>query len=92
MVVRSQRQRKNSLIITQITDNEYLIEGEIDLVKIGCIVDPIISYIDISNGPFLQIGRDFFGKGTIKNIDLIEQENFPILKIGIITYETTQKY
>lgn len=76
--------RKNSLLITQIADNQYLIEGDIKSARFGYVVDPIINFVDISNGPYIQLGMDFFGKGSVDSIDLINKEtNSLIIKVTI---------
>jgi len=75
--------RKNSVIITQINNTEYLIEGNFD-IKLGCVVDPVIVYANIINGPFIHVGKDFLGKGSVSNIDIIENtKNNIIIKIKL---------
>ena len=76
------KKHKHSLIVTQITDNQYLLEGNIESARFGYVVEPIINYIDISNGPYLQLGKDFFGKGLVDSIDLIDNHPF-IIKITL---------
>lgn len=87
MIKNTHIQRKNSIVITQINLNEYLIEGNFDL-RLGCVVDPIISYADISCGPFIQIGKDFFGKGSVSNIEIISSSiNNIIMKVTLYDKE-----
>jgi phosphatidate phosphatase PAH1 len=76
---------KRSKTVTQIDHNSYLIEGETDCVRFGCEIDPIITYADIEGGPFLHIGKDFFGKGTISNIQNIDsgRNGYIIIRVTI---------
>lgn len=79
------RCKSKSKTVTQITQNEYIIEGEVDSVRFACEVDPIINYVDIDGGPFLHVGRDFFGKGYITEIQYIDsnRDNYLIIKVTI---------
>jgi|APGre2960657373_1045057.scaffolds.fasta_scaffold18219_5 hypothetical protein len=77
---------KISRIVTQINNNEFLVEGEIECAKFGFQVDEsFLNFADIQGGPFLHIGQDFFGKGNIKNIQKIDsgKDDYLILKITI---------
>lgn len=85
MSINTQVKRKNSIIITQITDHEYLLEGNFDL-KLYCVIDPIISCADIIGGPIIQINRDFLGKGLVKNISIINNTKDNII-IKVSLYE-----
>lgn len=87
MISNTHIRRKNSIIITQINISEYLIEGNFDL-KLGCVVDPIIAYANIINGPFIHIGKDFLGKGLVSNIDIVENTKDNII-IKVKLYEST---
>ena len=80
------KSKKNSLIITQISDNQYLLEGSVTSARFTYVVDPIINSVDISNGPYLQLGKDFFGKGCVDSIDLINKDSF-MLKITIRSHQ-----
>lgn len=79
------RCKRKSKTITQIEENQFIIEGEIDKVKIGCTVYPIITFIDIDGGPFIHIGRDFFGKGSVIDIQNIDsdKDNYIIIKVTV---------
>jgi hypothetical protein len=77
--------RKNTFIITSINSCEYLIEGNFD-IKLGCVTDPIIAYANIINGPFIQLGKDFLGKGLVSNIDIIDNTKDNII-IKVKLYE-----
>ena len=76
---------KRSKTVTQIDRNSYLIEGETDYARFGCEVDPIIMYVDIDGGSFLHVGKDFFGKGIITNIQHIDsgREGYIMIKVVI---------
>lgn len=77
---------KLSRIVTQINDNEFLVEGSADFAKFGFQVDETnLNFADIQGGPFLHIGHDFFGKGLIKYIHKLhsDSDGYFILKITI---------
>lgn len=77
---------KFSRIITQINDNQFLIEGSVDKAKFGFQNDETqLTFADIEYGPFIHIGHDFFGKGLVRCIEKIEsnQDGYIILKITI---------
>lgn len=76
---------KRSKTVTQIDRNSYLIEGETDFARFGCEVDPLITYVDIDGGPFLHVGKDFFGKGMITSIQNIDsgRNGYIIIKVTI---------
>lgn len=79
----TQHKRKKSITITQIDSNQYILEGDLEL-RIGCTIDPIIDYANISNGPFIQIGKDFLGKGSVSNIEIISSSiNNIIMKVTL---------
>lgn len=76
----------NSRIVTQINGRQFLVEGQIDFARFGFEIDESsISFIDIDNGPFLQVGQDFFGKGRITNLEKIscERKDYLIIKVSI---------
>ncbi|NBU33526.1 hypothetical protein EBS40_02760 [bacterium] len=77
--------KDKQLILTQITDNQFLIEGEFNKVKIGGENEYSISYMDFECGPFIHIGKDFLGRGRVTNIDLIDQDNpnYIIVKVKL---------
>jgi hypothetical protein len=77
---------KISRIVTQISVDEFLVEGEIESARFGFQTDDsFLNFADIHGGPFLHIGQDFFGKGIIKNIEKIDndKEDYLILKVTI---------
>lgn len=80
----TQYKRKNSKTVTQISSNQYLIEGDIDYLRLGYVTDPIISYADIGSGPYLEVGKDFFGHGIIDYIEMLyHSNNHVIFKITL---------
>ena len=88
MIQNTHTRRKNTFVITSINSCEYLVEGDFD-IKLGCVIDPIITYANIINGPFIQIGKDFLGKGLVSNIDIIEntKEN---ISVKVRLYEQSE--
>ena len=76
----------NTRIITQIGEQEYLIEGHSDWAKFGCQFDPAyLTSVNLDGGLFLLVGDSFLGKGkisAIQNIDS-EEEGYIILKITL---------
>jgi hypothetical protein len=86
VVKSTQYKRKNSFIITQIYHSQYLVEGDLE-VKIGCVTDPIIDYANIINGPFIQLGKDFLGKGSVSNIEIISSTKNIMLKVTLYDKE-----
>lgn len=81
---------KNTRVITQISENEYLIEGESDWAKFGCQYDPaFITSANLDGGPYLLVNDSFLGKGRITHIQNIEteQSNYFVLKVTIAPYK-----
>jgi len=77
---------KNKRIITQISENEYLVEGESDWARFGCQSDiSIITSANLEGGPFLITGDSFLGKGKISAIQNIDsgRDGYIILKITL---------
>ena len=77
--------------ITQISDSEYLIEGESDYGRLGFEIDPsMLTYADFEGGPFLHIGDIFWGKGKILEIQTIDsgRDGYMIIKVVL---ETTKE-
>lgn len=77
---------KNTRIITQIGEKEYLLEGYSNWARFGCQYD--ISHItsaQLDGGPFLLVGDSFLGKGYISAIQNIEtdQDNYFLLKVTL---------
>lgn len=76
----------NSRIVTQINGDQFLVEGQIDFARFGFECDESsLNYVDIDNGPFLQVGKDFFGKGSITNLEKIctEKKDYVMIKVTI---------
>lgn len=77
---------KLSRVVTQIKDNQFLIEGEIESARFGFQADETnLNFADIHGGPFLHIGQDFFGRGKIKRIERIDSQrkNYIVLKVTL---------
>jgi len=71
-------------VVTQINDKEFILEGFSKKTKICAEFDDGFPYhINLEGGPFIHIGLDFFGKGKVKNLQLINNDrpNYIILKI-----------
>jgi hypothetical protein len=67
--------RGKQLTFTQIHNNQFLIEGSADNIKIVGENEYSISYIDFENGPLIHIGHRFLGRGKIVGIELIDPVN-----------------
>jgi hypothetical protein len=81
---------KNTRIITQISEDEYFIEGESDWIKFGCQFDPsFVTSANLDGGLYLLVNDSFLGKGKITHIHNIEtdRENYFLLKITIKPYK-----
>ncbi len=77
--------------ITQISDKEYLIEGESDYGRLGFEIDPsVLTYVDFEGGPFLHIGDNFWGKGRISEIHTIDsgRDGYMMIKVVINHYDS----
>lgn len=77
---------KNTRVITQVSEKEYLLEGTSDWVKFGCQFDTsFITSANLEGGPFLLVGDNFLGKGKISSIQHIDnnQDGYVILKITL---------
>lgn len=76
---------KNSRIVTQIKDDQFLVEGQTDCAKLGFQSNETdLNFADIQGGPFLQIGYDFFGKGSILVIEKLSfNDGYFIFKITV---------
>jgi hypothetical protein len=78
--------KSNSRTVTQVSDNEYLIEGESEYGRLGFEIDlSILTYADFEGGPFLHIGHDFFGKGKITEIQTIDsgKDGYMMIKVSL---------
>lgn len=71
----SKYKKDKKLIFTQISENQFLIEGDSDNTKIGGESEYSISYIDFDGGPLVHIGHSFLGRGSVVGIDLIDSDN-----------------
>jgi hypothetical protein len=83
---------KNKRLITQISENEYLVEGKSDYAKFGCESDLCdLTFANLEGGPFLYVGDNFLGKGRITQIQNIEtdQTDYIIIKVTVSNYEST---
>lgn len=81
------RSVKNKFIITQINDNQFLVEGIPNRTKLGGESEDLISYIDFDGGPMVHIGADFLGRGRVCHIEIIETENTNYLITKITLHE-----
>lgn len=83
---------KNTRVITQIGEYEYLVEGEAEWARFGCQFDPsVITSANLDGGPFLIVGDSFLGKGNIaaiQNLDT-EKDGYFILKVSL--YHTKEQ-
>jgi len=82
---RQKKLTKNSLVFTQISDNEFLIEGKYETLKISGENEYSITCIKINDSIALHIGHRFLGYGKIIRIEIIENsiENYIIIKTTI---------
>jgi hypothetical protein len=72
--------------VTQINDNQFIVEGDAGYLRIGFEIDPSNpTYADFEGGPFLHIGYDFFGKGIVKEIQIIDsdKEDYAMVKVTV---------
>jgi hypothetical protein len=79
-------QSKLSRMVTQIKENQFLVEGEIEVARFGFQADERnLNFADIQGGPLLHIGQDFFGRGKIKRIEKInsDKKNYIRLKVTL---------
>jgi hypothetical protein len=83
---------KNKRIITQISENEYLVEGESDWVRFGCQSDiSVITSANLDGGPFLLVGDSFLGKGKISAIQNIDSDRDGYIIIKVTLYSSKEK-
>lgn len=62
----------NKITVSKISNNQFLLGGDIKSARFGFEVDPsLLHFADITDGPYLQTGKDFFGKGKIKIIEIL---------------------
>lgn len=72
--------------VTQINDNQFIVEGETTYGRLGFEHDPFdLTYVDFEGGPFIHINYDFFGKGVVRHIQRIDTEkaDYLIIKVTI---------
>lgn len=77
---------KNTRIITQIGEKEYLLEAKSSWAKFGCQFDPsVITSAKLENGPYLMVNDSFLGEGKISSIQNIDSGNneYIILKVTV---------
>ena len=79
------RVNNKQITVTQIKDNQFLVEGEYDTMKMVGENEYCIMYIDIEDGPFLHVGKDFLGMGTILRLEPIDssKDNYMMIKVFI---------
>ena len=79
------RASKNKFLLTQIQDDQFLIEIYSDKVKVVGENEYTISYVDIDSGPLVHVGRDFLGRGIVSGIEIIEptNNNFLMVKVSL---------
>lgn len=76
------------LTVTQIKDDQFLVETEYNNIRIGGESEYYITYISIDNGPSFHLGKDFLGTGIISRLEIIEPDNTDnYIIIKIITQE-----
>ena len=84
---------KNKRVITQIGENEYLVEGESDWARFGCQSDiSIITSANLEGGPFLIVGDSFLGKGKISAIQNIDSGRDGYIIIKVTLFSTKEKH
>lgn len=73
--------KKDSVNVSQIGNNEYLIEAITDEAKfVSETGEHDLSVVDIKNGPKIVVGKDFFGHGFVDRISLLRSNpSLPLL-------------
>lgn len=72
-------------IVTQIGNKEYILEGFSENTKICSEFDENFPYkIELEGGPLVHSGLDFFGKGIVKSLQLIDNNNPNYIMLKII--------
>lgn len=77
---------KNTRIITQIGEKEYLIEIKSSWARFGCQCDTsVITSAKLENGTHLMVNDSFLGEGKIATIQNIDsgKKGYIILKITL---------
>lgn len=83
---------KNTRIITQIGEYEYLVEGESSWARFGCQYDTsVITSANLDGGPHLLVNDSFLGKGKISHIQNIEtdRDDYFVIKVTIVPYQVS---
>lgn len=72
---------KDGVNVSQISNNEYLIEAITDEAKfVSETGEHNLSLVDIKNGPRIVVGKDFFGHGFVDTISLLRANpSLPLL-------------
>lgn len=77
----------NKVTFSQINNSQFLVEVFDNKTKIGGESEYAISYVDIANGPYLHIGKDFLGRGTIKDLEIVNEDsldyNYLLIKVSL---------
>lgn len=76
--------KSNKITITQIKDNQFLIEGYCNKIKICGENEYSVSSIEYEYGPHIHIGHDFMGRGTVTGIHIIETDTPEYIMVKII--------
>lgn len=73
--------QKDSVNVSLISKNEYLIEASTDEAKfVAETGEHDLSIVDIKNGPKIVVGKDFFGQGFVDKISLLRSNpSLPLL-------------
>lgn len=73
--------KKDSVSISLISDNEYLIEASTSEARfVAENGEYDLSLVDIKNGPKIIVGKDFFGHGSVDKISVLRTNpNLPLL-------------
>lgn len=74
--------RNKGLTFTQINDTQFLVECS-SYARISGEHEYSITCVDLDSGPLIHIGRDFLGRGIVKNIEIIETDNIDTLIIKV---------
>jgi len=82
-VILNHSPRPTKIIVSKIDYKQFLVEGDIEYARFGSEIDQsILTFVDIKDGPFLHIGKDFFGKGNITKIERLPNKNL-IIKLTL---------
>jgi hypothetical protein len=71
-------------IVTQISEKEFILEGYSKRTKICSEFDEGFPYkIELEGGPFIHTGLDFFGKGRVRLLELIDSDKLEYIMLKI---------